>query len=164
MIQIHIASTYEDCVAIEKMAAEIWTEHYTPIIGEKQVSYMLKTFQSAKKIEHDITTNHFLYLLPYYQDLLVGYAAVKILDDSLFISKFYIHHSFRGQKLSSSLFEYIRNICIENSCSRIWLTVNKNNTESISIYKHFGFSVTEELVTDIGQGFVMDDYKMSINI
>ena len=41
----------------------------------------------------------------------------------------------------------------------IWLTVNKHNP-SIDIYRKLGFVITEEIVTDIGNGFVMDDYVM----
>ncbi len=31
---------------VESLANEIWTEHYTPIIGKDQVKYMLDKFQS----------------------------------------------------------------------------------------------------------------------
>ncbi|MBN2851645.1 MAG: GNAT family N-acetyltransferase, partial [Clostridia bacterium] len=143
---------------------KIWTEHYTPIIGAKQVSFMLDKFQSAKKIESDCKDNGFLYLMPYYQEVLAGYAAVKVINNTLFLSKFYIHKDFRGLKIATYLFEHIKKIAKSNQCRTIWLTVNKNNMTSIAVYMHFGFHIIDELVTDIGHGFVMDDYKMSINV
>jgi len=40
------------------------------------------------------------------------------------------------------------------------LQVNKQNLDSIAIYLKAGFTVREETVFDIGNGFVMDDYVM----
>ena len=40
------------------------------------------------------------------------------------------------------------------------LHVNKYNTNSILAYKKMGFENTESSITDIGKGFVMDDYLM----
>jgi hypothetical protein len=40
------------------------------------------------------------------------------------------------------------------------LTVNKYNTSSIKAYLALGFSVTDAVVTDIGEGYSMDDYVM----
>jgi len=46
--------------------------------------------------------------------------------------------------------------------SRIQLTVNKGNSGSISVYEHWGFVTVDSVVTDIGCGFVMDDYVMEL--
>ena len=43
----------------------------------------------------------------------------------------------------------------------IRLTVNKKNF-SINIYKRLGFSIVEDVKTDIGGGFFMDDYVMEM--
>lgn len=48
----------------------------------------------------------------------------------------------------------------ELSLNSISLTVNKNNTNSINAYKKMGFVTVESIVMDIGEGYVMDDYKM----
>ena len=44
--------------------------------------------------------------------------------------------------------------------SCIYLTVNKYNSGSIEVYKKLGFTVADQVVTDIGGGYVMDDYIM----
>jgi ribosomal protein S18 acetylase RimI-like enzyme len=40
------------------------------------------------------------------------------------------------------------------------LQVNKRNEKAIKLYRRAGFAVREEIVVDIGGGFVMDDYVM----
>ena len=42
----------------------------------------------------------------------------------------------------------------------MYLTVNKGNDLGIRAYKGTGFQIVEAVVTDIGEGFVMDDYVM----
>ena len=42
--------------------------------------------------------------------------------------------------------------------TRVYLTVNKHNDHAIEVYKKTGFVIVDEAVTDIGSGYVMDDY------
>ena len=44
--------------------------------------------------------------------------------------------------------------------STVKLHVNKYNTNSILAYQKMGFVNVESVVTDIGKGFIMDDYLM----
>ena len=41
---------------------------------------------------------------------------------------------------------------------RVYLTVNKHNNRAIAVYKKTGFEIVDEVVTDIGNDYVMDDY------
>jgi ribosomal protein S18 acetylase RimI-like enzyme len=47
-----------------------------------------------------------------------------------------------------------------HGCSRLVLAVNKRNDGAIAAYRHWGFRVERAITTDIGAGFVMDDYVM----
>jgi ribosomal protein S18 acetylase RimI-like enzyme len=44
---------------------------------------------------------------------------------------------------------------------RLILSVNKRNTRALAAYRRNGFIITESVITDIGGGFVMDDYIMA---
>jgi len=156
----------EKAVELADLAREIWTEHYTPIIGPEQVEYMLSRFQSAGQILKDICSNGYRYFIAYDGAKPAGYFAVKPErdDNALFLSKFYVKKSSRGRGIGRLMLDRMLRIAAENRLDHIWLTVNKHNTVSISIYKKLGFSITEEMVTDIGNGFVMDDYKMRMDI
>jgi len=39
--------------------------------------------------------------------------------------------------------------------------VNKRNVRAIKAYQRNGFEIADSVVTDIGGGFVMDDYVMA---
>ena len=56
MIKIQRAKLVEDFKQISKLATRIWFEHYTPIIGEDQVIYMLNKYQSVDAITEQISS------------------------------------------------------------------------------------------------------------
>lgn len=146
---------------ITNLATTIWYEHYVPIIGKAQVDYMVTKFQSVEAITKQIKEG-IRYFIVCHDDKEIGYFAIDIEkgDNSLFISKFYIHKEFRGQGVAKECLSYMENICMENRLDRLWLTVNKYNDSSIKAYEKMGFGKTEELVADIGCGYIMDDYRM----
>ena len=39
--------------------------------------------------------------------------------------------------------------------------MNKHNAGAIAAYRRLGFAMREEVVVDIGNGYVMDDYVMA---
>lgn len=162
-LEIRKAISREDAASIAGIARVIWTEHYTPIIGESQVEYMLKNIQSAEKIEEKMAAGEDYYMA-YLYGRLIGYMAIKTESDRMFLSKLYIEKDFRGRGIAD---QFIRLLIDEANTAgkhKIALTVNRNNIISISIYKKMGFEIEGELVTDIGGGFVMDDYVMVKNI
>ncbi|HSV43118.1 MAG TPA: GNAT family N-acetyltransferase [Candidatus Bathyarchaeia archaeon] len=143
------------------LAREIWMEHYIPIIGRPQVEYMLDRFQSADAIQEQLKTGYRYYLVCLNPDAAVGYFAVVPRHPDLFLSKFYISPSYRGQGYGRQVFLYIEELARTFQCTRISLNVNKQNSVSIAIYQKMGFRILEDIVQDIGNGFVMDDYRMA---
>jgi ribosomal protein S18 acetylase RimI-like enzyme len=138
---------------VESLAREIWTEHYTPIIGEAQVAYMLEKFQSRH-------AKGFRYFLVAHEASYVGYMGVQPKGDELFLSKVYVAKTKRGKGLGRRCLAFIEKMAGEEGLALIALTVNKNNTDAIAAYERWGFKKLEAMVQDIGSGFVMDDYRM----
>ena len=153
------ASTESDFAQIETLAREIWEEHYTAIIGVAQVAYMLEKFQSVKAMHEQIKEGYEYFMI---QDTerLVGYLAFKEEAGGLFLSKVYVHASARGKGLGKAAIEFVKSEVDKRGLKQIRLTVNKYNHNSIAAYLKMGFEKTKELVMDIGEGYVMDDYEM----
>ena len=158
---IYPVTTIDDINTVSRLAREIWTEHFTPIIGEHQVAYMLEKFQSSEPVTHQISEGCEYYLARIDNEY-VGYTAL-ITDPAnrkMMISKLYILDRVRGTGAGTTLLGHIEDICCTRHISRLWLTVNKYNDSAISWYKHRGFSIKDAVKTDIGSGFYMDDYIM----
>lgn len=157
-VTVKSANKDSDISIIQALAKEIWTEHYMSIIGQEQVDYMLNKFQSKNAIAAAIQDGY-VYYIAYYDNIPCGYSAIK-LDNSVFLSKFYVKKPLRGHGLGNAMMSTILAYASDNHAKRIWLTCNKYNEKTLKVYKKLGFSVVDEVVNDIGGGFVMDDFVL----
>lgn len=152
----------EQIAAVAALARETWTQHYVPIIGAAQVEYMLAKFQSAEAIARQIAAEGYEYYLA------PGAGYLALVPDpakkSLLLSKIYVRATLRGTGLGRTLVGFAERRCSELGCNELWLTVNRNNAGSIAFYERLGFRKTQTLVTDIGGGFVMDDWRMAKDV
>lgn len=167
MEKIKIVKVSDDklIAVVEELADTIWREHYTPIIGMGQVEYMLDKIQSKEAISKQMQDEGYLYYLLQDKDgRWIGYFAVIPRKCELFLSKFYIRARDRGKGYGRYAIEFIKSIAKEKGLHKITLVTNKRNTNSIGAYKRLGFVVTAPIVTDIGDGFVMDDYRMELGL
>lgn len=148
--------------AAAALAKEIWTQHYVPLIGLAQVEYMLAKFQSAAAIARQIAAEGYEYYLA------PGAGYLALVPDpekkSALLSKIYVKAELRGTGLGRALVEFAQKRCAELGCGELWLTVNRNNAGSIAFYERMGFRKTRAVVTGIGGGFVMDDWRMAKDV
>lgn len=158
--------TQEQAAVTADLARQIWQEYYSPIIGPEQVEYMLSRFQSSERIWQDINEAGYRYSLVEVDGQPAAYMAVKTDNDehSLFLSKFYIDQKYRQQGLGRLMLDEQIQYCRSFGLNSIWLTVNKNNQQSIAAYYKLGFVQTDSVVNDIGDGYVMDDFVMRLTI
>lgn len=152
--------TTEQIALTSQLASEIWREHYTDLIGKEQVNYMLDRFQSPAAIKDKISNGELIYFLLYAHHEPAGYFAIQIKGTEIFLSKLYILAAKRKRGLAKAALGFIKNIASENCLERISLTINKNNRTSLASYQKLGFKIAEEVITDIGNGFFMDDFVL----
>lgn len=93
---------------------------------------------------------------------IVGYTGGHVEKDTnrFFISKVYLLKEHRGRGLCSATMRFYERLARERGLDALYLTVNKHNDMAIPAYKKLGFEVIDSVETDIGEGFVMDDYIM----
>jgi len=152
-------STKNQIEIVESLAKEIWTEHYVPLIGKEQVHYMLGRFQSTQAISEQIQRG-FLYFLIEEDNQFIGYIGVQQKGNELFLSKIYIKSSHRGRGYGKKTIQFTEKLAKEKGARKIVLTVNKNNMNTIRAYERMGFKNLGSIIQEIGDGFIMDDYKM----
>ncbi|MFD1162431.1 GNAT family N-acetyltransferase [Hwangdonia seohaensis] len=160
MIHITEANQTSDYILLENLADTIWREHYIPIVGKPQIDYMLEKFQSAKAIKNQIVNEGFEYFIMYFNKKPAGYLAIKKEKEHLFLSKIYVLRSHRGKKIGKAAMLKAEEKAKAYHLKVIRLGVNINNTNSIKAYEKLGFIKVSTFVTDIGNGFVMDDFIM----
>ncbi len=150
----------EQIKKVAELANEIWHEHYEAIIGTEQVNYMIDHFQSGEVIAEQIKNAGYEYYLLRNLGGYNGYLSIRKEENALFLSKLYIAKRFRGRGYARKAMELLEEICRKYGLPKIWLTVNRNNVNSIKTYESLGFVKSGTQVADIGGGYVMDDYLM----
>ena len=141
------------------LAFEIWHEYWPLLLTEEQINYMVENFQSQKAIERQIENENYTYFFIINDNQIAGYAGISDKCTYLFLSKLYIKKEWRHKGLGRKVIDYLKRM----KFPRIRLTVNKYNKNTINAYLKYGFKITDSVITDIGQGFVMDDYIMELD-
>lgn len=151
-------TTAEQIAETAALARVIWQDCYAHILKPEQIAYMVDNMQSAPAITRQISADGYEYFLICVGEEATGYVGVQAKDGKLLLSKLYLLPQFRGLRLGQQALEFVEALGRQKNCEGVWLTVNRHNERAISIYRKTGYEVTREEATDIGGGFVMDDF------
>lgn len=154
----------QDIKTLAKIASEIWHEYWGFILSPEQIDYMVEKFQSENAINNQYKNEKYTYYFITHDDKNIGYFGISEKDNYLFLSKLYIQKNYRSQGYGRRAFEKIKELAAKMNYKEIQLTVNKHNENTIQAYKKWGLTTIDAVVTDVGSGFVMDDYIMSYKI
>ena len=147
-------------MAVVSLAQIIWNEWFPSIISQEQVNYMVEKFQSMPAIDEAITEKGYEYFLMILGDTPIGYMGVAPDDGALLLSKLYLMKPFRGQRRSNLFFDKAEEVAKEKGFTKVRLFVNRHNYNSVRVYLRKGFRIVDEVKTDIGEGFICDDFLM----
>ncbi len=150
----------EDIPEIQALARRIWEEAYSDILSKEQIGYMLEKMYSCEVLNKELSDG-------VVWDMILdngnpcGYLSYSFGEDnSVKLSKIYIEKLSRGKAITGDSVRRVVQYAVENGRDYVFLTVNKNNKRAIRAYEKNGFAIVASAVTDIGKGFVMDDYIM----
>jgi RimJ/RimL family protein N-acetyltransferase len=157
-------ATVSDVPVIQRLAERIWREHYPGIITMEQIDYMLGRMYASNVIREEIERQGYRYVIVDEENEPVGFIAYRFDERArvIRISKLYLLPSRHGRGIGQQMLGRVRDAGVLQGARALSLFVNKNNRKAIAAYERFGFRKAEEVVTDIGGGFVMDDYRMEM--
>ncbi len=148
---------------LAEVSNEIWHEYFPCILTPEQIDYMVEKFQSKQPMTKQIEDGY-LYYLVREENQIIGYIGLHPENEKLFLSKLYLKKEARNHGYASQMLSFIETVTKKIGLSTIYLTVNKYNAHTITVYKKKGFVTVKDQVSDIGNGFVMDDYVMEKRI
>jgi len=152
-----------DIPIIKEIAEKAWRPTYDHILTEQQTLYMLNLMYNSSTLENQINGNIELFMVDLGQET-VGYFAIEILNEQIVkLHKLYLDPTQKQKGLGRKIIQYIKDWTLGNQRKSIILNVNKNNS-AVQFYLKIGFIIIEELILDIGKGYVMDDYVMQLDL
>jgi len=148
-----------------ELTKKIWPVAYGTILSQLQLDYMIDRFYTEKAFSQLMDKGHLFYLAQDENENFVGFLSYEInsAPHKTKIHKIYVLPETQGTGLGRQFFELVKEKAKENNQKAIFLNVNKYNS-ALHFYTKLGFSMVNDVVIDIGEGYVMDDYVMEIEI
>lgn len=150
---------------IIELTKKIWPVAYGTILSKAQLDYMIQKFYNETALQELMQKGHVFYLAQDEKENYVGFVSYEInsVPDKTKIHKIYVLPETQGTGLGRQFFELVKEQAKENNQNAIFLNVNKYNN-ALHFYTKLGFSIVNDEVIDIGEGYVMDDYVMELGI
>lgn len=162
MSEIKRASKNE-IATIQQIAYDTWPHAYGEILSTAQLEYMLGKIYSEVSIAQQMQQGSVFYIV-YQNAIPVGFAAIYTYAPKVIkLDKIYVLPNTHGTGVGKELLQFVIARAKEQQAESLILNVNKNN-KAQGFYTKNGFAIDHAEVIDIGEGYVMDDYVMKLDL
>lgn len=165
MITISEAAV-EDFETIREIAHKSWPVAYGEILSKAQLDYMLEKMYSDATLIDNLTNKEHHFILVNEDAACLGFASFEhhyLNEKCTRLHKIYLLPEAHGKGMGKLLLERIMALAKENHSNSLSLNVNRFN-KAVIFYKKMGFEVIAEEDVEIGNGYLMEDYKMEKKI
>jgi GNAT superfamily N-acetyltransferase len=164
-IQI-VPATEEHLPALAELAGVIWRQHYPGIISSAQIEYMLAKMYALATLREELCSKGIRFERLLIAGRFIGFASYGPSSEPgvMKLHKCYLLPELHGCGYGSRMLQHCGRAARALGARRLILAVNKQNHKAITAYRRNGFTVVESIITDFGDGFVMDDFIMAKNL
>lgn len=162
---------------IQEIAHATWPDTFGDILSEAQIEYMLGMMYSTEAITDQVAKGHVFQLLveegrtkttkskylpaTQIEIIPVAYVSHQIdyLPGTAKIHKLYALPSVQGKGYGKAMISQVEGIAKAAGQQTLRLDVNYEN-KAVGFYEYLGFEKMGRYDTDIGQGYLMEDWIM----
>lgn len=156
-------ATILDIPTIQAIAEETWRPTYSHILTEEQTLYMLDLMYNSTTLQAQIDGKVSFFMVEE-GDKALGYIAFEPISEALIkLHKIYFRPNQKRRGAGRLAIEFVKKQASAFGARFIELNVNKYNS-AVDFYLKMGFTQQKEMVLDIGNGYVMDDYVMQFDL
>lgn len=154
-----------DVDTLVPMAHEIWNDHFKTMFDRESLPRLIEAAQSKRAILSQIEDGY-QYFFINLDDKKIGYFAYKIdrSKNELFLSKIYVYSDQRGKGVGRKVLNHLEKLSHDAGVSKIVLTVNHQNTDSIKAYEKWGFANLGRIKRQFENGLIVEDIKMEKSV
>ena len=152
----------EDIPSIQEIAKITWADTYD-FLPEGQMEYMLNWMYSDASLKEQMDKGHHFFIAEL-NEKSIGFASVSKEENHLFkLNKLYVLPEIQKYGVGKALLQEVVQHVKKSEGTELQIQVNRNNTAKEFYIKH-GFKVLFEADFEIGNGFYMNDYVMSLEL
>ena len=150
---------------VQEVAHATWPSTFSEILTLEQIEYMLNWMYNNQQLVENFEKGHAFYGF-FENDKILGFMEVEAsiqASSVLKIHKLYVLPSLQGSGIGQQLIhQAIVSAEVHNNNSVI-LNVNRFN-KAVTFYQKLGFTILKEEDISIGNGFLMEDYVMQLEV
>jgi GNAT superfamily N-acetyltransferase len=152
----------DELSVVKSLAYDIWPRVYDYMISSEQISYMLSLMYNLDKLQLQWGEGVKFVVLEV-EGMPQGFVSFEEKDECIFLQKLYLRPEMQGQGFGKKMLQVAMDFAIDTKKPNIELTVNRNN-KFLEFYMSQGFQIKEEKDFDIGGGYFMNDYILSLAV
>lgn len=160
------AATPKDFETIETIALQAWPFTYGEILSKVQITFMLEAMYSQDILNNNYSNKNHRFILVNEFNKPLGFASYEhhyLNSNTTRLHKLYLLPEATSKGLGKLLVEHIIDLARENDSTIISLNVNRFN-KAYLFYQKMGFEIIAEEDLAIGNGYLMEDYKMEFKL
>lgn len=150
-----------DIDAVSALARAVWQATYPALIPHAQIDAMLADRYAPARIREQLNDPRHAWWVARQRHGLCGFCHALLEASACKLDKLYVHPAQQRRGIGAALLGEVEAWAHAHQAHRVWLQVNRGNTQAIAAYAKYGFRIIESRVFDIGDGFVMDDHVMA---
>jgi ribosomal protein S18 acetylase RimI-like enzyme len=155
----------EELSIVRELAHAIWPDTFKAILSNEQIQYMLNWMYNLNYLENQLDQGHHFYVAELESNP-VGFIGIEPNHPEkglTKIHKIYILPNQQGLGIGKKLIEFVKKSAIQSEMDGLLLNVNRFN-KAVDFYKAIGFNIIFEENIDIGNGYLMEDYVMKLDL
>jgi diamine N-acetyltransferase len=158
-------ATVNDIPSIQTIAQETWPITYGAILSATQLEFMMDMMYSNASLTQQIQGKQLFYMVKVVNKTIAFFAIEHHYQNEAVtrIHKIYLLPETQGKGIGKQLLDYIATLAIEHDSKKISLNVNRYN-KALHFYQKIGFTIIKEEDIEIGNGYLMEDYRMEKKI
>ena len=145
---------------VKALAQDIWPRVYDYMISQEQISYMLSLMYDLNQLKQQWVQGVKFVLLEV-EGIPQGFLSFEEKDECIFLHKLYLRPEMQGQGFGKKMLLVAIDFAVDSKKPSLELTVNRSN-KFLPFYLSQGFQIKEEKDFDIGGGYFMNDYILSL--
>lgn len=156
----------QELAKVQSIAHRTWPTTFANILSTEQIDYMLNWMYSLEMLESQLDKGH-TFLLAEEKGEELGFAGFELNyseGPKAKLHKIYLLPEAQGKGAGKALILEVADRAKKANQKSLLLNVNKYNQNAINFYLKMGFQEIYKEVIDIGNGYVMDDVVMELNL
>jgi ribosomal protein S18 acetylase RimI-like enzyme len=161
-------ATPREYPTIQLIAHATWPSAYGDILTPEQIDYMLAMMYTPEAVASQVASGQAFYVLEtvdmrLHEKQVVGYVSHELdyQPGTTKIHKLYALPGVQGRGYGRLMVEHVADFARSAGQQKVRLDVNYKN-RAIGFYEKLGFEKAERCNTDIGNGYLMEDWVMEM--